>query len=91
MEEKTGNKVVFTPPKGFMPPESKGDEFDLVCTFRKEEGGKLCLVKLGDTDMGGYEGDHNESKETQSKPDYSRYSQGMMGGMGGDQSGAALG
>lgn len=71
-----GHKVVFTPPQGFTPPETKGDTFDLVCTFRKEPGGKLCLTHLGDTEMEGY--DHDEKNESQHAPDYSEVSKGIM-------------
>ena len=87
MNEK-GEKVVFTPPKEFAPPEHQGEEFDLVCSFRAEEGGKLCLVKLGDTDMPGYKkGEHDESiekmeMEGKHAPDYKSYSKGLVDSLG---------
>lgn len=73
------------PPEGFHAPEGieAGKEFDLVCTFRPSGDGKLCMTKLGDTNMPGYDG-----KDEERKPDYSEYSKGLMDqiGEGGAQS-----
>jgi hypothetical protein len=67
-------KVEFTPPKDFMLPEGAyNDGFDLVCTF-EVNGNKLCMTKLGDTAMPGYDG-KDESKH---KPDYSGMAQSMV-------------
>jgi len=72
-------KVEFTPPQSFTPPEGSGDgEFDIVCSFRTK-GDKICMTKLGDADMPGYEDD-----TPQSKPDYSGYAQGMQQAQQGD-------
>jgi hypothetical protein len=70
-------KVRFRPPPGFQPPEGlqKGDTFDIVCTLKPEADGYLCLKKLGDAEMPGYEDDHKESQ----KPDYGEYARGMQG------------
>jgi len=74
-----GSKVEFTPPESFHAPEGTeaGKEFDLVCTFRPSADGKLCMTKLGDTDMPGY-----DDKDEDRKPDYSEYSKGLMDQMG---------
>ncbi len=65
-------KVEFTPPQSFTPPEGSNDgEFDIVCTFRTK-GNKICLVELGDTKMPGYD----DSED--SKPDYAGYAQDMQ-------------
>lgn len=61
-----------------MPPDGSqaGKPFDLVCTFEVASNGNLLLTKLGDQEM-----DHDESKESDSKPDYGNYSKGLMSGM----------
>jgi hypothetical protein len=85
---KDSKKVEFTPPEGFTPPEHKGDEFDLVCTFRVKEGGTICLIKLGETNMPGYEHDEGgEHEDSEHKPSYGEYTKGMtsmMPSMGGN-------
>ena len=60
-------RVEFPIPKGFTLPEGtgRGDEFDAVCTFRVKENGDICLTRLGDTTMPGYEKDKGH------KPTYS--------------------
>lgn len=77
------SKVEFSPPGGFVLPENVGQDgtFDVVCTIKVDEGGKLCLKKIGDTPMPGYEDD----KDGGSKLDYRDYSRGMMSQMGGQQ------
>jgi|SRR6516164_3010021 hypothetical protein len=73
----TGAKVDFPVPEGFTIPESAREndgEFDVVCTMRLE-GDKLCITKLGDTPMPGYD-DHDESKE-QAKPTYDNMAASM--------------
>ncbi len=69
-------KVTFTAPSSFSMPEGvqMGETFDSVCTFRVEKDGKLCLVKLGDSDMAGYD-------DKESKPSYSGYAKDMQGAM----------
>ena len=75
-------KVEFTPPQSFQPPEGSNDgEFDVVCTFRTK-GGKICMTKLGDVDMPGYD----DKDEPQSKPDYSSMAQSMQQTQMGGQS-----
>lgn len=78
-------KVEFTPPKDFTPPAGSegGEEFDLVCSFKAKEGGTICMTKLGDAKMPGYD-DEGESH----KPDYKEYAQSMSQQMmGGNQEG----
>ncbi len=72
-----GKKVEFDPPKGFVLPEGvqAGEEFDLVCTFRTKQDGKICLTQLGDTKMPGYD----DKKE--SRPSYSGYTKELQAGM----------
>ncbi|MBU6231595.1 hypothetical protein KGP36_02910 [Patescibacteria group bacterium] len=95
MQESTKtSRVEFTPPSDFKPPEnsSPDKDWDMVCSFRTKPDGKVCMTKLGDTDMPGYgskEGkDRDEEKEHTEKPDYGELSSGIMGGMaeGGMQS-----
>jgi len=78
--------LVFTPPKGWTPPESENKkEFDVVCTFCIEDDGRLRLEKLGETEMGKDTDDKKAPATTapDSKPGYGQYAQGMMGGLGG--------
>lgn len=76
-----GEAVEFQPPSTFRIPENvkPGEEFDLVCSFKVKDG-KLCLTKLGDTDMPKYKGGGWRGG---SKPDYSEYSKGIMSDMSG--------
>jgi len=67
MAEKTGGeRCEVKPPKDFQIPEGKqsGDSFDIVCTFRVEQDGTLCMTKLGDSDL------PTEKEEQKSKPSY---------------------
>lgn len=66
--------VEFRPPDGAVP-EGTGanEEFDLVCTFRVKDMGTVCLVKMGDTEMPGY-----NDTGSKSKPDYGDMTGGMM-------------
>lgn len=74
-----GEKVEFVPPKGFKPPEGDKQEFDLVCTFRKQEDGFLCMTMLGDTEMPGYDEKSRSSQtEKDNKPSYGEYSKDIM-------------
>lgn len=80
-EQKGGSKAVFQPPPNFTPPEgadAPGKEFDMVVTLKIEEDGKLCIVKLGDQDMPGYDDEEDGSK---GKPSYKKYAQGLMSQM----------
>jgi len=90
-ESSESGKVRFKPPKGFVPPEAKDGEFDIVCSFREEEGGELCMTKIGDTELPGYETGSEQKKPTEHKPDYSEVSGPMMAAMGGGQGGAGGG
>lgn len=48
--------VEFRAPEGSVPEGTKsGEEFDLVCTFRVKHTGDVCLVRMGDTEMPGYD------------------------------------
>jgi len=68
-------KVEFVPPQSFSVPDGSEDgEFDLVCSF-KTNGNKICMTRLGDVSMPGYE---DSEDAPQSKPDYSGYAQGMQ-------------
>ncbi len=64
-------RVVFEMPKDFAAPEGvgTGETFDAVCTFRMEEGGQVCLTKMGDADM--------YDKEDKA-PDYKGYAKNVM-------------
>lgn len=49
-------KVSFKPPDGAVPEGTAvGDTFDLVCTFKLEGAGTVCLTKLGEHEMPGYD------------------------------------
>lgn len=71
-------RVEFKPPDDFFLPEGAGtnEDFDLVCTLRIKKDGKLCLVKLGDVEMPGYEDDEDENE---SRPQYGQARQMMTG------------
>ncbi len=74
--EAKGEYVSFRPPKGFMPPEAgdgEGDQFDLVCSFKVDPDGKLCMTKLGDHDM-------PVKKEKEKAPDYKSMGQSIVSG-----------
>lgn len=74
--------IEFEVPPGFQPPDHGGDEFDVVCTFRAKPG-RLCLIKLGDYEMPGYEDkDDNGQASTPNKPSYGNVATGLMAGMG---------
>lgn len=76
-----GSKVELTPPMGVVPEGKQvGDDFDLVCTFRVEQGGRCCLTTMGNTPMPGYDGG-----ETETKPNYGDMAKSMAesGAMGG--------
>jgi len=85
-------RVEFAPPENASLPEGAmdGDEFDLVCTF-KRKGSKICMTKFGDTPMPGYEKGYGDQQPK--RPDYSEYAQGiysqMAGGGGGGEGGGA--
>lgn len=70
--------VEFDIPENWMAPEGSevGSDFDLVCTLRLKKGNKLCLVKLGSTDMPGYS-DNDDS----GPPKYGQAKQMMTAGM----------
>lgn len=81
-EQKPASKAVFSPPEGFQPPEgadAPGKEFDMVCTLKVEEDGRLCIVKLGDQDMPGYDDDEEDGRH--GRPSYKKYAQGIMSQM----------
>lgn len=70
--------VEFSLPPGFSLPETSsgpGQEFDLVCTFRPKDGGKVCLVKFGEIQM-------PDKEEKEKAPDYKEMSQGIVQDMG---------
>lgn len=66
-------KVEFMPPKDVAMPEGlqPGDDFDMVCTFKITDSG-VCLTKMGDAQMAGY-----DSRENEHKPDYSEYAESL--------------
>jgi hypothetical protein len=57
-------KITFKIPDGYAPPEGlkEGAEFDAAATFKMEPGGKLCLVKVDDVPLKGYEDEHEEGR-----------------------------
>ena len=80
-DQSKGERVEFKPPEGFVAPEaSETGEWDVVCTFRSKPDGTICLVQLGETKMPGYDG--GKEARMESKPNYSKYTQGMQGMMG---------
>jgi hypothetical protein len=75
-------KVTFKPPPGAVPEgTAQGEDFDLVCTFRVEQGGRVCLTQMGEHRLPGYTG----SQETAHKPapSYADEAMAMQGAMGG--------
>lgn len=65
-------KVRFVPPNGTVPEGTQaGDEFDLVTTYRMDEDGQCCMVRMGDTQM-------DYDKHEKSKPDYHDMANNIM-------------
>ena len=88
--DKKGSKVEFPAPKGYMPPEHDSDEWDQVCSFRAgEKEGHICMTKLGDHAMPGYDHDEGEEvvKEAESsgKPSWKGMSTSIVNQMEGGQ------
>lgn len=69
--------VEFAIPEGFTLPEGAepGEDFDLVCSLRVKAGGTLCLTKLGDVEMPGY----NDKEPKTERPEYGQARQMMTG------------
>jgi|SRR5690348_2372437 len=82
MESNNKKRVEFTPPKEFTLPETamQSGEFDLVCSFHVKPDGKICLVKLGETKMPGYDKEERE-EENEHRPDYGELTRGIQEGM----------
>lgn len=76
MDNNHKERVEFSAPEGFSAPEHEGDEFDLVCTFRVKNDGKICLTKLGDTEMPSYSDKEDMKKDD--KPGYSSMANNLM-------------
>ncbi len=77
------DRVEFKPPQGFKPPEGEPEkEWEAVCTFKTKPDGMVCMTKLGETPLPGYDGkDHDEAKEE--APNY----KGMAGQLAESMSG----
>lgn len=75
---KNGKRVEFPPPKDFHLPENalKNGEFEMVCEFHVKPDGTICLKKLGDTPMPGY--DENGEAESEHRPDYGELTRGIQ-------------
>lgn len=69
--------VEFPVPEGFMAPEGveAGKDFDLVCSFRLKPRGTMCLTKLGDLAMPGYD----DKDDKPNRPEYGHARQMMTG------------
>lgn len=61
------SKVTFSAPKEYTVPEgiTEGDTFDVAATMKMESGGKLCLVKIDDIPMPGYEEEAEKGRKAQ--------------------------
>lgn len=67
-------KVTFTPPMGAVPEGTgQGQDFDLVCTFRLEAGGKVCLTVMGEHRMPGY-----DKGKPEERPSYRQEAQAIQ-------------
>lgn len=75
--------VEFASPEGFTLPEGAepGEDFDVVCSIRVKNNGTLCLVKLGDAEMPGYEDKEDEDDGEEARPKYGQARQMMTGEM----------
>jgi len=74
-------RIEFTPPEGVVPEGvQKGETFDLVCSFRVEDDGMVCLVQMGDEKMPGYDG-QEETGKSQHRPRYDQQAQGIVSAM----------
>lgn len=80
------DRVEFKAPKGVVPDDIKpGDSFDLVSTYRLKDNGEICLTKIGDAEMPGYdEGDyHDKQTHRKSYGDMAASMQSAMSSQGG--------
>jgi len=69
-------KVSFRPPPGAVPEGTAlGEDFDLVCTFRVEQGGQVCLTLMGDHKM---PGTSEGAYKHEPKPSYTGEAQAMQ-------------
>ncbi len=85
--EQNAKLVEFMPPKDWAPPETTGEEFDQVCTFRKKPDGQICLIMLGDTKMAGYDKNEAPHDESAENPNHRSYAKDMgLGESLGEQS-----
>jgi hypothetical protein len=85
MQDTHSGKVEFRPPANFRSPENveAGKDWDMVCSFRTQSDGSLCMTKLGDTPMPGYDkDDHDSDRDADHKPGYQKLSSGIMNEMG---------
>lgn len=73
-EQEGKKRVEFVPP--VEAPEHDGDEWDLICTFKANPDGKVCMTKYGDAPMPGY-GDKEDQKKDD-KPSYAGMANTLM-------------
>ncbi len=67
--------VEFDPPPGLKTPDGVGEDEDweMVSTFRTKADGQICIVKIGDVKMPGYDDKKSKAPPTakDEKPDFS--------------------
>ena len=67
-----------------MPPENTGEDkdFDMVCSFRAKPDGMICMTKLGDHPMPGYDGDDDDEEDRDHKPSYRKMATSLIDSLG---------
>lgn len=87
MDKNNGSKVEFPAPEGYMPPEHQNEEWDQVCSFKAgSKEGHLCMTKLGEHPMPGYDEGAETVKEAENaKPSYKGMTTSIVNQMEGGQ------
>ena len=69
------DKITFNPLKNSVPEgTAEGDEFDLVCTFKLESSGRVCLTQMGDVMA-------QEEDKPKTRPDFKGEAQSIQATM----------
>jgi hypothetical protein len=75
-------RVEFTPPEGVVPEGTAANEtFDVVCTFRVESSGEVCLIQIGDEKLPCYDEEETNKPKTKSPLPYAEESESMTSAM----------
>lgn len=82
-------KIKFQPLPNAVPEGTKaGDTFSLVCDFKLEDNGDVCLTKMGDVDAK-YESDDRTGNKSYIRPNMDDEVKAMQSSMLSDTSGSS--